>query len=67
MCNTVAGAVSVVDCSPLKKSRSCMCATWVREPLGHGLSLWGWAAAWAFTGAATRRSLLPSRSTCFFF
>jgi hypothetical protein len=29
--------------------------------------LWGWAAAWAFTGAATRRSLLPSRSTCFFF
>jgi len=61
---TVAGAVKVVDCSALKKSRSCMWATWVRDPFGHGFSLCGWAAAWAFTGAATRRSLLPSRSTC---
>ena len=62
---TVVSAAMVADFSEPKKSSPVMCTTLVLESLGHARSLCGFFCAKAFTGAATRRSELPSRSTGF--
>ena len=56
-------AFITADCSEPKKSPSVMWRTSVREPSGHLPSLCGLFCAYTFTGGATRRSELPSRST----
>mmetsp|Transcript_2304 Transcript_2304/g.6414 ORF Transcript_2304/g.6414 Transcript_2304/m.6414 type:complete len:255 (-) Transcript_2304:583-1347(-) len=64
---TLPSLLKVVDFSLPKKSLPAMLATRVRASLLHSRIRTGGRVRWAyfFTGAATRRSELPSRSTGF--